>query len=149
MKIFVKRNFFKYNDEIYSKDILLNINDVCSCIHNIEYQVCTNINKNDFDFHNEKMNIYLISRHMETDVDYDWDEFPIINYYEEETFIPIYYCPICGQKLEIIIDENIDKTNEIQPLMDELSLLKTKYNSSKVMNKKYEIRNKILEIMNN
>lgn len=64
-------------------------------------------------------------------------------------FIPIYYCPICGQKLEIIIDENIDKTNEIQPLMDELSLLKTKYNSSKVMNKKYEIRNKILEIMNN
>ena len=33
--------------------------------------------------------------------------------------------------------------------MDELSLLKTKYNSSKVMNKKYEIRNKILEIMNN
>ena len=39
MKVYVKRNMFKYNEEVYTKDILHHIEDECSCFKNVDYKM--------------------------------------------------------------------------------------------------------------
>ena len=118
MKVFVKRNIIHYNGEEYSKDVFLRTEEECSCIHQIETKIGTNLDESDFDEKHEIINFYLVSKHIEYDVDYDWEENPIYNDYETEDLIPIHYCPICGDKIEIIIEETVDKTEELKPLLD-------------------------------
>lgn len=148
MKVYVKRNMFKYNEEVYTKDILQYIEDECSCFKNVDYKICTTETLDSFNFQNAEMNIYLISRHMETEYDYDWDENPITNNYEELSYLSISYCPICGKKLEIIIDQVIDKTLEIEPLMKELNKLNKKRESKKKFFTRLEIIHQIKNLMN-
>ena len=109
MKVYIKRNQFHYKGENYSNDVLLNVKETCNCMKNIDYEISTSTDK-DYDTNHAKIQIYLLKRHIETDVDYDWNENPITNDYEEIDYIPIHYCPICGKKLEIIIEEIVDKT---------------------------------------
>ena len=147
MKVFVKRNQFTYKGENYSNDVLLNIKDTCNCIKNIDYEISTSTDK-DYDSNHAKIQIYLLKRHIETDVDYDWNENPITNDYEEIDYIPIHYCPICGKKLEIIIEEIVDKTSEIEPFMKELDELEKKRDSTKKFTTMIKTVEKIKKIMN-
>lgn len=142
MKIFIKRNIFNDKDTQYIKDILLGVENKCSCIDKINYAIGSNSVNND-----EQIQVCLISKHMETDVDYDWDENPIERSYEEEEFIPINYCPICGDKIEIIIEKLVDKTAMIKPLMNKIIELESKKYSIKNAKEKYKIANKINQIM--
>lgn len=82
MKVYVKRNQFHYKGENYSNDVLLNVKETCNCMKNIDYEISTSTDK-EFDPNHAKIQIYLLKRHIETDVDYDWDENPITNDYEE------------------------------------------------------------------
>ena len=82
---------------------------------------------------------------METDVDYDWDENPIEYNYEESRYVPIHYCPICGEKMEIIVEEIIDHTAELTPMMEELVKLRKKRASKKQYTLRETIREKMME----
>ena len=146
MKVYIKRNQFHYKGENYSNDVLLNVKETCNCMKNIDYEISTSTDK-DYDTNHAKIQIYLLKRHIETDVDYDWDENPIEQSYEEEEFIPINYCPICGDKIEIIIEKLVDKTAMIKPLMNKIIELELEKYSIKNAKEKYKIANKINQIM--
>ena len=146
MKVYVKRNQFHYKLENYSNDVLLNVKGTCDCMKNIDYEISTSTDK-DYDTNHAKIQIYLLKRHIETDVDYDWDENPILNDYEEIDYIPIHYCPICGKKLEIIVEEIVDKTSKIEPIMKELDELKKKRDSTKKFTTIIKTVEKIKKIM--
>ena len=70
MKVYVKRNQFHYKLENYSNDVLLNVKGTCDCMKNIDYEISTSTDK-DYDTNHAKIQIYLLKRHIETDVDYD------------------------------------------------------------------------------
>ena len=143
MNIYVKRNSFNYDGEIYTKDILLRVEDECECLNKVETIIQTSEKTADFNFKNAEMHLYLIQKYMETDIDYDWDENPIEFNYEESTFIPINYCPFCGNEINIIVDKTVDKTKEVTPLMDELKKLRKK----KKIKNSYIVRKQINQLM--
>lgn len=147
MKTYVKRNVFTYKDTTYSKDILLRTTDICPCMKNLDYDIVDDAHMDTFDGKHSNMHICLTFKYMETDVDYDWDENPIEYNYEESRYVPIHYCPICGEKIEIIVEEIVDHTAELASMMEELVKLREKRASKKKRDRQYTLRETIREKM--
>ena len=147
MKIHIKRNELNYNGEKYSVEVPMKVEGTCDCIDQVNYTIKNNEYLDSFDCHNVKVFAYLIAKYMETDIDYDWEENPIYTDYEAENYIPINYCPICGDKIEIIVDEVVDLSDIIAPLIEELKPLEIKQPSVANYKRRNEIENKIRKLM--
>ena len=63
---------------------------------------------------------------METDADYDYEENMTLNYYEDEQYEILNFCPKCGERIEIIIEEVQDKTKELHSIQDKITKLNQK-----------------------
>ena len=144
MKIYFKKHTLTYDHKTYSVEIFSKIEEKCNCIDRIPYRIDNNMNEC---VDNPEINLYLLDKNVEVDVDYDWDENPISTYYEDENLIPINFCPICGDKIEKVLEVTRDFTDEIKPLLDELKENNKKRYSLKRNHRRFEIIDEIQNIM--
>ena len=94
-------------------------------------------NTKDNDFY-----LCLIFNSMIDDGDYNMDDEYEPFYKEESTYVPINYCPICGDKIELIIEETLDATNEYFEIFNEIKLL-SKYKRKKDEKRLRELYDKL------
>lgn len=79
--------------------------------------------------------------------DYDYDDNYIENWEEEYSYLEIFYCPITGEKINFIVENIIDNTNEIIKLENELNNIKKNRKSKKRDILEKEITNKIMNLI--
>ena len=140
MKIYVKKNEYTFKGAHYSREILLRVEDKCDCIENVEYEIKPNIDADtNAEFDDVKIRPYLVFNHMETDVDYDYEENAIYTDYEEATYIQFNFCPICGDKIEVIVEETVDLTEQLKPLLEERESLDKQRYSMKRTKRLFEV----------
>ena len=148
MKIYVKRNKFSYNGEDYSVEVLLRVEGKCDCLDRIEHRITNDEgNENSDDYNNVRVHTFLVQKHMETDIDYDYNDEMIRYDYEEEDLIPIHYCPICGDEMWVIVEETIDLTSKIKTLLDEHKKCETGRHSKAKEKRASDIRMEIRNMM--
>jgi hypothetical protein len=147
MKIYVKRNTLKYHNEAYSVEVLKRIENKCDCIEKIDYKIQNDEDQISSEFNEVQIRAFLVSKYMDSDLDYDYDDNPICTYYEDENLIPINYCPICGDKIKIIAEEVVDLTDEVLPILEELKELEGKRDSRKKRERTWELYDEIRKLM--
>ena len=74
----------------------------------------------------QSLRVCMVIPHMETDADYDYEENMTLNYYEDEQYEILNFCPKCGERIEIIIEEVQDKTKELHSIQDKITKLNQK-----------------------
>lgn len=87
--------------------------------------------------------ISFIISNMVDNGDYDYDDNYIPNIEEEYSYLEIFYCPITGEKINFIIENEIDNTNEIIKLEQELNNIKKMRKSKKKNDLEQDILNQI------
>jgi len=148
MKIYYKRNTLTWDGVNYSVDVLKRVEEQCKCIDKINHRIDTSDHDdNNDDFNNIKLNFYLVEPVIETEADYDYEDRLIFNAVEDEYLIPINFCPICGDKIELILEETVDHTEELKPLLDELVENEKKRSSKARRERGFEIVTKIQRTM--
>lgn len=147
MKVHIKRNLLLYEDKPYSVEIITSIEGQCECIDEIEFSIQNNESLEDFDFRNVRIGAYLINHGLGCDTDYDYDDELICDYYETTSYTKFRFCPICGDKIEFILDEECNKTELVLPLCKELKEVRKLRKSEKRFARVHDILDEIRTIM--
>lgn len=133
MKIVLKG--FKVNQEINYKIVSID-----KCCDKILCNPVVNINKLPSD--NYQYNNIAVTL-TETNIYHDsWEECPDIS----EEYHPITYCPFCSEKIEIIIDEIIDVTEDYNAVHKEANVYCNKANRCDSRKREAELRQQEYQI---
>lgn len=81
----------------------------------------------------------LVFPRMNVDVDYDYEENPYETYTEEYDYEEIYFCPKCGEKIEIKVVEVEDVSTKILSIIDRIEELSNENNKRYSMKRTQEI----------
>lgn len=134
IKHFWKRSdgaYFEYYD-IINQNICEEGSKLVTVANTFSEEKCTKSVK-------EVMAVCLINHYMEEDIDYDYEDNMVVTNYEEDSYTPIYYCPVCGAKFVINCMQEIDESIEMNNIWNEYEALSRKRNSQKKRKEEYNL----------
>lgn len=132
MDFIFNKNRFKENEFVNISYELISTKNVPQIfIENFNNLFCIR-NKN-----NEEMipEICMIESFLVDNGDYDFDDDWHSNIDLEYNYYPIKYCPFTGEKINIIINKTIDKTDECNTILKEIQELQKKKGKKSIEDK--------------
>lgn len=132
MKIHLDRHFLENRKYVFYH--LKSIEDGDKVLSLIKKGILTLNDSLTLDIGNNEINkpcVCLIQHKMIDNGDYNYEDEYIPNYREQEYYIEIFYCPILGEKIEFLFDNDIEDDKNIQKIRDELFILSKNRKSKK------------------
>lgn len=132
MKIFVEKHLNNTANPMYKLDHIEDGEKVLNLIKN-GILILSDIISLDIGNINEinRPCLCIIKTFMVDNGDYNWEDEYEPYYEEENNYIEIFYCPITGEKIEFIISKEIDDTEIINQILNEIEKLKKQRKSKK------------------